>query len=163
MPKKVTAASWKTKPMPKAQKELSLSGVYTEAEYEQISLGSLPQSQADKWFIYLADEWLCFHRSWTGTCVFKLQIMLGNCKYHVTKAIVNCDPEQYRSTSDQQDVQLIAYLIDQLLLNRFAPLPTPQNMSAENTQRHQKHVMGTEDVNEVICLQVKQNGGRKRP
>ena len=149
--------------MPAAQKELSLSGVYTDEEYEQISSGFLPQSQQDKWFIYFEDEWLYFHRSWTGTCVFQLQIVLGNCKYHATKAIVNRDPEQYRNTNDQQDVQMIAYLIDQLLLGRFATLPTPKNMSEEDKQRRQKHVMGTKGADGIIRLEVKQNGGGKRP
>ncbi|NHZ72102.1 MAG: hypothetical protein GWP17_03340 [Aquificales bacterium] len=39
----------------------------------------------------------------------------------------------------------------------------PQNMSAEDKQRHQQHVMGTKEMNSMIRLQVKQNGGGKRP
>jgi hypothetical protein len=142
MPEKTTASSWNIKPMPEAYKELPLSGVYTEDEFEKISYGFLPQDQQDKWFIYLDGEWLNFHRSWTGACIFKLEIVLNNCKYHATKAIVNRDPEQYRSTNDQQDVKLISFLIDNVLLKRFAPLPIPKNMSEEDKQRHQQHVMG---------------------
>jgi hypothetical protein len=163
MPEKATASSWKTKPMPDAQKELRLSGVYSAEEYEKISYGYLPKSQEDKWFIYLEGDWLNFHRSWTGTCVFKLEIVLNNCKYHATKAIVNRDPEQYRNTNDQQDVALIAYLIDSLLLGRFATLPTPKHMSEEDKQKHQQHVMGKKGTDGIIKLQVKKNGGQKRP
>lgn len=163
MPKKATASSWNIKPMPAAQKELPLSGVYTEEEFEKMSYGFLPKDQQDKWFIYLEGEWLYFHRSWTGTCVFKLEMVLNNCKYHATKAIVNRDPEQYRNTNDQQDVQLISFLIDKLLLGRFASLPTPKNMSEEDKQRHQQHVMGKKGLDGIIKLQVKQNGGQKRP
>ncbi|MCZ7667163.1 MAG: hypothetical protein M5U34_08070 [Chloroflexi bacterium] len=39
-------------------------------------------------------------------------------------------------------MELIAFLIDNLLLNRFAVLPTPQNMSEEDKRKHQQHVMG---------------------
>ena len=162
MPKKTTASSWNIKPMPEDQKELPLSGVYTEEEFEKISYGFLPQDQQDKWFIYLEGEWLNFHRSWTGACIFKLEIVLNNCKYHAIKAVVNRDPEQYRSTNDEQDVKLIAFLIDQLLLNRFAVLPTPQNMSDDDKQKHQQHVMGEKGTDGIIKLQVKQNGGQKR-
>lgn len=145
MSQKATASSWNIKPMPAAQKELPLSGVYTEDEYEKISYGFLPKDQQDKWFIYLEGDWLYFHRSWTGTCVFKLEIVLNNGKYHATKAIVNRDPEQYRNTNDQQDVELISFLVDKLLLGRFASLPTPKNMSEADKQKHQQHVMGKKD------------------
>ncbi|MBE2224119.1 MAG: hypothetical protein IAF02_21445 [Anaerolineae bacterium] len=161
MPEKATASSWNIKPMPEAHKELPLSGVYTEEEFEKMSYGFLPQDQQDKWFIYLEDDWLFFHRSWTGTCVFKLEIVLNNCKYHAIKAIVNRDPEQYRNTDDRQDVELISYLIDTLLLGRFATLPSPQNMSEEDTQKHQQHVMGKKDTDGIIKLPVKQNESKQ--
>ena len=161
MPEKATASSWNIKPMPKAHKELPLSGVYTEEEFEKISYGFLPQDQQDKWFIYLEGDWLNFHRSWTGACIFKLEIVLNNCKYHATKAVVNRDPEQYRSTNDEQDVKLIAFLIDQLLLNRFAILPTPKNMAEADKQKHQQHVMGTKESDGVFPLPMKQNGSKQ--
>ncbi len=157
MRQKATAASWKIKPMPEARKELSLTGLYSEEEYEQIGAGFLPQSQDDKWFIYLEGEWLHFHRSWTGTCIFQLQIVLGNCQYHAIKAIVNRDPEQYRNTNDQQDVQLLSHLVDDLLLGRFSVLPLPDHLSPEDQQRYQKDMMGKSGLG-GLRLNVKGNG-----
>lgn len=163
MTEKATAASWQTKSMPVMQKELPLSGIYSAEEYEKISYGLLPKSRDDKWFIYLESGWLFIYRSATGTCVFQLQIIPEGDHYLAVKAIVNRDPSQYRSKSDQQDVELIAYLIDNLLLARFATLPMPKNMSEEDKQRHEQHVMGKKNTGGMIRLQVKQNGGQKRP
>lgn len=133
--------------MPAACKELALSGRYTAAEYAQISLGYIPQEQQDKWFIYLEGEWLHLHRSWTGSCIFQLQLVpVGEDpvagEYEAVRAIVNRDPEQYRSSDDAQDVKLIAHLIDHLLLGRFSLLPAPGGLAPEDQQRHQEHVMG---------------------
>ena len=146
--------------MPAACKELALSGSYTAEEYKRISFGYVPQEQQDKWFIYMEGEWLHFHRSWTGTCVFQLQIVPGEIGYEVTKAVVNRDPEQYRASDDEQDVKLIAHLVDQLLLGRFSVLPAPGSLSAEDQQRYQKDVMGERGVG---GLRLDVRNGRFRP
>lgn len=139
---RATAVSWQTKPMPAAHKELALDGRYTAVEHAQISLGFIPQEQQDKWFIYMEEEWLHFHRSWTGSCIFQLQFSPVDDHYQVTKAIVNRDPDQYRNSDDAQDVRLISHLIDELLLGRFSVLPAPGNLSPEDQQRYQQDVMG---------------------
>ena len=139
---RATANTWKIKPMPAACKELAVSGSYTAAEYEQISFGYIPQDQQDKWFVYLEGQWLHFHRSWTGSCIFQLQLVPAETGYEAVKAIANRDPEQYRSSGDEPDVKLIAHLVDELLLGRFSILPTPGGLNPEDQQRHQEHVMG---------------------
>jgi len=35
----------------------------------------------DKWFIFLEDDWLYLHRSWTGTCVYKVQHHISGSGY----------------------------------------------------------------------------------
>jgi len=139
---RATAVSWKIKPMPAAHKELALEGSYSAEEYAQISLGFIPQEQQDKWFIYLEGEWLHFHRSWTGSCIFQLHLAPEDDYYRADKAIVNRDPAQYRSSDDEQDARLISHLVDDLLLGRFSVFPSPDNLSAEDQQRYQKDMMG---------------------
>lgn len=158
--KRATADSWKTKSMPAARKELLIEGSLTREEYVQISQGLVPQSRDDKWFIYLQGEWLNFHRSWTGTCVFQLQIVPAGDIYRVTKAIVNRNASQYRNTDDEYDVALLSYLIDHLLLGRFAPFPMPQNLSEEDQERHKRLVMGDKGADGSIDLQPIQNGNK---
>lgn len=154
---RAAAETWKIKPMPAAHKTLVVDGGYTPEEFAQISLGFIPQDQQDKWFIYLAGEWLHFHRSWTGSCIFQLQLLPVDDHYETRQAIVNRDPEQYRSADDAQDVKLISHLIDDLLLGRFSVFPTPRGLSTADQQRHQALVMG-KSGGDGLRLAVKGNG-----
>jgi len=42
-------------------------------------------------------------------------------------------------------VSLVNYLVDTLLLGRFAPFPQAKQFSSADQQRHQEHVMGRKD------------------
>lgn len=155
--KQATAVSWPNKPMPNKTKTLELAGSYSADEFAQISLGLIPQTKADKWFIYLEGEWLLFHRSQTGSCVFMLQIVQEGEAYVAKTAVINQHPTQYRSPSDEYDVELISYLVDHLLLGKFAPFPTPRNLAKSDHDRHRQHVMG-EKPGGSLRLNVLPNG-----
>jgi hypothetical protein len=139
---RATAESWRNRPLPSQYKELLLSGTYSRAEYVRLSMGYIPQGPDDKWFIYLEDEWLYFHRAGTGTCIFQLQILANGGQYQAVKALVNRDKQQYRNEEDEYDVQLISFLVDRLLLGRFAPFPHPKNLAKADHTRHKQHVIG---------------------
>ena len=149
-----TAVSWKNKPMPDARKELLLNGRYTREEFVTISQGFVPQSPGDKWFIYLEEDWLHCHRSASGSCIFQLQIVSDEDGYAVPKMWVNQNPSQDRSLNDEYDVALLAYLIDTILLGRFAPFPQAQQFSQEDQERHQQHVMGQDKLDGGLRLRV---------
>jgi hypothetical protein len=148
------AESWPHKPMSDVRKELLLNGRYTREEYVTISQGFEPQSPADKWFIYLEDDWLYCHRSTSGSCIFQLQIVPEEAGYIANSLQVNQDPRQYRSLSDEYDVALLSYLVDTILLGRFAPFPQPEQFSQENHRRHQQHVMGKDALDGGLSLRV---------
>jgi hypothetical protein len=156
---RAAAVSWPHKPMPDARKELLLDGRYTCDEFVTISQGLVPQFSADKWFIYLEDEWLNIHRRASGSCIFQLQIVSGSGEYAANVLRVNQDPGQYRSLSDEYDVALLSYLVDAVLLGRFAPFPQPEQFSEEDHQRHQQHVMGQDSSDGGLSLRVV-NGNR---
>lgn len=139
---KATAQSWRIKPMPAQTRELFLEGTYSPQEMTQIALGFVPVDQQDRWFLYFDDAWLHVHRSWTGTCVFQLQLLPQDGWFSTDRLIVNQDPVQYRMTDDAYNVALVSYLIDYLLLNRFAELPLPGKMSDQDAARHRQHLMG---------------------
>ena len=145
--------------MPDIRKELLLDGQYTREEFVTISQGLVPQSPADKWFIYLEEQWLYVHRSASGSCIFQLQIVPGEEGYTADLLLVNQDPRQYRSLSDEYDVALVSYLIDAILLGRFAPFPQPEQFSKEDHARHQQHVMGQNSSDGGLSLRVV-NGNR---
>lgn len=139
---RATATSWPIKPMPAEHKTVALDGAYSPDEMVTISFGLIPRSLADKWFIYLDGEWLNFHRSRTGTCVYQLQLTAVDGGYQAGQARLNRDTAQYRSTDDAYDVAMIGYLIDRLLLKRFVPLPTPKGLRDEDKGRYRQDMIG---------------------
>jgi hypothetical protein len=97
---------------------VELSAQFSQAEFELISLGRISREMEEKWFIFLEDEWLYFHRSWTGNCIFKLRLEPNNDGYSVAEAWANGDSGQYnRKHGLGSDSELITGLIKNLLLD----------------------------------------------
>lgn len=156
---RATADSWPIKPMPAQQAVVEIDGTYSREEVAMMSMGFIPQSQADKWFIYFADGWLSFHRSATGTNVFRLRLEADEDGYRATRFVANRHPEQYRGTDDAYDLQLLSHLIDRLLLGRFSPFPQLKSLSDEDQTRHKQLVMGDDDA--TIDLGTFTNGSKQ--
>ena len=93
-PRKATRSDWKIQPMSELRTQLRVEEIFTKEEYKYLSWGFIPVSMDDKWFIYLEDYWLYFHRSWTGFCIFKVRLEKFEDGYSIAEAWVNDDPEQ---------------------------------------------------------------------
>lgn len=64
-------SNWYTKPMERPFTRVPLRDLtLTAKEYARLSLGLIPEEMEDKWFIYLEDNKLYCHRSWTGLCTY---------------------------------------------------------------------------------------------
>ncbi len=88
--------------MSEIKTRLQIEKILTEEEYKYMTWGLIPMSMDDKWFIYLEDDWLYFHRSWTGLCIFEVRLEKFEDGYSIAEAWVNCDPNQnshYRNIS----------------------------------------------------------------
>jgi len=66
--------SWKTLPPPEQRASLGFAALFDNAEAERLVLGLRPAGMEDKWFICFHQGWLLFHRSWTGVCIYGLQL-----------------------------------------------------------------------------------------
>jgi len=44
-------------------------GFYIE-HIDKIKKGFIPKTMEDKWYIYSKDNWLFFHRAWTGQGIY---------------------------------------------------------------------------------------------
>jgi ribA/ribD-fused uncharacterized protein len=110
--------SWKVLPLPEARTRLTIERTFSPKEYERVRRGVIPQEMEDKWFIFLEDDWLYFHRSWTGFCIYQVRLEPVADGYRVAEVWVNRDPEQYTQTEDSQDVSSLHRLIDAVLLGR---------------------------------------------
>ena len=85
--------------------------------------GLIPEVMEDKWFIYHADGRLHFHRSWTGFCIYEVELIEEEAHLRLREIRVSRDMQQYRKTSAEYDLQLLRFLIDRLLLGKQAIFP----------------------------------------
>jgi hypothetical protein len=69
----------------------------------------------DKWFIYLEEDWLYIHRSWTGNCIHQVRFASEDTQHRIAEAWVNRDQTQYVEVNDKTDVDLLLKLIDWLI------------------------------------------------
>ena len=99
---------WKTEPMPERREIFVLNRSFSDAEMNALRRGNVPQSMEDKWFWYMEDFTLWAHRSWTGSCIYRIDFKEdGN---HVVT--VNRDPEQYGCTDVNEDAESLNRLLD---------------------------------------------------
>ena len=99
---------WKTEPMPKQHETFVLSRSFSAEEMDALRRGNIPQAMEDKWFWYMEGSTLWAHRSWTGYCIY--QIELKEDGDHVVT--VNRDPKQYSCTSIEEDMISLNKLLD---------------------------------------------------
>src|SRR5688500_17999266 len=135
---RAAATDWKHLPAPSEREDLGFEAVFNEAEAEQLMDGLVPEEMEDKWFIYFADGWLRFHRSWTGAYIYALRLESLPEGHRVAESWVNRDPEQHRGGDTGYDRQLVRFLIDVLLLERPAefPIPSEEASSTEGVLTH---------------------------
>ena len=136
--------SWKTMEMPETVALLPFKKTYTSDEFNLISRGLIPEEMEDKWFIFMQDDILYFHRSWEGECIYKVILEQNSNEYTVKEALVNRDLEQYKSGSDRDEIALLSWLIDVFLLHKRVPFPIPSDVQKDlPPSLYQHHVSGT--------------------
>ena len=67
---KITRDYWKITPISNLKDKITIKRTFTREEFEKIQLGHFPKDMDDKWFLFFEDDWLFFHRSWSGVCVY---------------------------------------------------------------------------------------------
>ena len=108
---------WRTRPMPAERTEIELGLSVTTEEFERLAMGHIPQVMEDHWFMYFDGEALCFHRSWTGICIYKVHVARDKAEdaYVLSHVTTNRDRSQYSQTNDESDRLLALTLIGQAL------------------------------------------------
>lgn len=105
---------WKIKLSDISQpKRIDFSIKFTDEQFEKITNGLIPEEMEDKWFIFFENNWLYFHRSWTGYCQFKMQITKEKDKqiYSVKEFYAERNPERYKCVDDTEEIKKISFLI----------------------------------------------------
>jgi hypothetical protein len=149
---RATRTSWKTLPAPAQREPLEFTAVFTDAEVELLVLGLIPKGMEDKWFVYFErpayrgpayrQGWLLFHRSWTGACIYGLQLEGSPAGARVVDSWVSRDPAQYKGTEVDYDRKLLRFLIDAFLLRLPAVFPMPAGVESMPPGAYQHSVVG---------------------
>jgi ribA/ribD-fused uncharacterized protein len=99
---------WKRLDMPRQRDSFILRRSFTARQMDVLRRGHIPQEMEDKWFRFMEGDTLFAHRSWTGTCIYRIDFRTDD--HHVVT--VNRDPEQYGCTSAAEDAQKLNCLLD---------------------------------------------------
>ncbi|NWJ51326.1 MAG: ADP-ribosylglycohydrolase family protein [Bacteroidetes bacterium] len=70
----------------------------------------------DKWFIFYENDYLFFHRSWTGFGLYKAQIIKEQVGYSIHEFWAERNQEKYSNKDDNTDIETFSFLIAQGLL-----------------------------------------------
>jgi len=93
--------------------QLNFSQVFgfTKEHIDKIIQGFIPKAMEDKWFIYSKDNWIFFHRSWTGQGIYKAEIKYINGRYIIDDFYAERNVERYSNTDDLFDIHILHILI----------------------------------------------------
>ncbi len=127
MEERATKNSWKNSPI-NIKKAISISEIapdlsleFSVEQYNQLQKGLIPEAMEDKWFIYFENDWLFFHRSWTGHCIYQAHILKEkgdqeDREYKIKEFLVERDKEIYNNDDDMLDLNNFLMLIFRGLL-----------------------------------------------
>lgn len=110
-----TKESWKNIPIDKPKK-IEIDLFLTNKQFSKLKNGLIPQEMEDKWFIYYENEWLYFHRSWTGYGIYKAKLDKVTDGYIIRELWVERNKEKYNNEDDNADIETFLFLIARGLL-----------------------------------------------
>ena len=123
---KANRKSWKIEPISREKAVIDIHAEYSETEFEKMSEGFIPSVMEEKWFIYMEDDTLWFHRSWTGLCIYEVKFIKAGDKHIIKEAWVdglkNLDDIKIREYWSK----IVLFLIDAVLLGKKAVMPEPE-------------------------------------
>lgn len=102
-------SDWTTEDMPKETASFKLKRAFTAEELANLRLGNIPREMEDKWFWYMEGDTLYAHRSWTGHCIYIVEINVNTGVHNVT---VNRDKYQYSCTDIGEDIDQLNTLLN---------------------------------------------------
>lgn len=106
--KTATKNDWKICEMPTENDFFYLEREFSTDEIESLRIGIIPQNMDDRWFCYMEGNNLFWHRSWTGCCVFILEINPSESLHRVQ---VNRNKNQFNLDNPQEEKELLNHLL----------------------------------------------------
>lgn len=76
----------------------------THEEFKFFEKGLYATAQEEKWNIFIVNNWICFARSWTDTCIFKAQFKKENTHVLLGKLKITRNKKEYSGSNIKDDV-----------------------------------------------------------
>lgn len=137
-----SASSWKREPF-KEGVPLPYQAIFNTEQVARLKTGLIPREMEDKWFVYYEEPHLFFHRSWTGQPSYRLTIGSVPEGAKVTEALWSRDQAAVPNADPNYQVQLLDFLLSNLLLGQRKPFPVPQGLQEPMPGLFQHHISGT--------------------
>jgi len=110
-----TKETWKNIPIDNP-KRIDIDLLFTDKQFFKLTRGLIPQQMEDKWFVYYENEWLYFHRSWTGNGMYKAKLNKVTDGYSIKEFWAERNQEKYKNEDDNTDIETFSFLIARGLL-----------------------------------------------
>ncbi|WP_329089533.1 hypothetical protein [Streptosporangium sp. NBC_01469] len=95
--------------------------IWSNEDWERIQRGYSSRGMDEKWDVFTEGEVVFLHRSWTGNGVFAATFASAHDGgRRVAHAVVERDPERYRSTDDDYDCLMLELVISAIVLGEPA-------------------------------------------
>lgn len=132
MPEVATNTSCNHEPIDNP-KRIDIALHFTDKQFLKLKNGLIPERFEDKWFIYYENEWLYFHRSWTGFGIFKAQVIKEQDGYSIKEFWAERNKEKKKYDDDHADIESISFLIAMGLLGiDVRELYVERNIQSDN-------------------------------
>jgi hypothetical protein len=139
---RASATSWQCVPF-KEGVPVAYQPSFNREQFARLRDGLIPRDMEDKWFIYYEEPHLFLHRSWTGQPVYRLRLRDIANGAEVTEALWSKDPAKASALDADYHVQLLDFLVSNLLLDQAKPFPVPPGLTEPQHGVFQHHVSGT--------------------
>ena len=110
-----TKSYWDIHPM-KLPVKTDVNMFLSDEQYCILCHGFIPKSMDDKWFVYHEDNWLYFHRSWTGIAFCKALLVKEQNGVSIKELWIDQDGNPNPNEIDQRDINLFIFLIAEYIL-----------------------------------------------
>ena len=115
MSKIETKKTWQNFPIDNP-KRIDIDLYFSDKHFSKLTKGLIPKEMEDKWFIYFENDWLYFHRSWTGSGIYKAKLYKEQNGYSIKEFWAERNQEKYNNEDDNTDIENISFLISRGLL-----------------------------------------------
>ena len=102
---------WQTIDMPNNVENFTLEKKLDDKYIELLKLGYLEKSMDSKWFMYCEDNKMYIHRSWTGYCIYIVELSDKG----ILNVVVNRNNKQYSETNLEFDRFFVDHLISMFI------------------------------------------------